>query len=1014
MSGDSTKSDISEIGQFDGNVSVPPTPTKIDKITASLHLPTIASYNCRSAFPKIESLKTDLKERAIDVGFLTEIWEQKQNKIHQYEVEKMLELMGLQYISTVRSPNRKGVSYGGAAIVVNLEKFTCEKLKINTPYNLEVVWGLIRPKSPAAKFKKIIACCFYSPPSKRSNTNMADHIVTTLQMLSSKYPGSGLIIGADKNYMDIRPILTSGLRLRQIVDKPTRQGQILDVLITNLSGLYNTPYIAPPLQPDDPSAGRPSDHSVPVAAPHTDRFRPAERQYRIIKFRPLPESSVRNFGAWIVSEQWDSIKSDMSPTEQALELDKILGQKINQFCPEKQLKVSTKDKQFITAELKILSRQKMREYNKRGKTPKYKKLEAEFKSKYKTEAKKFLKKSMDTLRESNPGKAYCVLKKMGAQPGDCIDSNTFTLPNHESESLTVLQSCERIAQHFANISQEYPALDINLLPERVKIKLQASQQSRKTSGSVEVPPTVSEFETFRKLSSTKKPRSGVPTDLPKLIVKEFSPELALPVSRIINSILSTGEWPRQWKLEHVTPIGKVPTPETEDDLRPISLTPFFSKVTEQFIVMWLMEYIKDKIDFRQYGGQRGNSITHYLIEFINFILSSQDSADQTAILAVMVDFSKAFNRQNHNLLITKLSDMGVPAWLLSVVIAFLTDRRMLVRYKGKESGVKPLPGGGPQGTLLGLLLFIILINDVGFEDQLNNIGEVYTRKNHLKKANEIHLKYVDDLTLAEAVNLPTQLEQAPDGERERPDNYHSRTGHTLPLEKSKVFKELVKTKEYANTNEMKINMKKTKVMLFNPCSSLDFQPNIELDNHQLEIVEEMRLLGVHIRSDMKWHTNTEQMVKKAYKRLWIIRRLKSLGAAKKDLVDIYEKHVRCVLELAVPAWHGSITQKERVLIERVQKCAVHIILGQSYNSYKLALDVLQLESLEARRTKLCIKFVKKAEKHEKFANWFKLNDKRSNTRLDRAKYCDVWARHTRFQNSPISFLTRLLNQYHRS
>ena len=142
-----------------------------------------------------------------------------------------------------------------------------------------------------------------------------------------------------------------------------------------------------------------------------------------------------------------------------------------------------------------------------------------------------------------------------------------------------------------------------------------------------------------------------------------------------------------------------------------------------------------------------------MIEFINFILSSQDSADQTAILAVMVDFSKAFNRQNHNLLITKLSDMGVPAWLLSVVIAFLTDRRMLVRYKGKESGVKPLPGGGPQGTLLGLLLFIILINDVGFEDQLNNIGEVYTRKNHLKKANKINLKYVDDLTL----NLPTQL-----------------------------------------------------------------------------------------------------------------------------------------------------------------------------------------------------------------------------------------------------------------
>ena len=171
--------------------------------------------------------------------------------------------------------------------------------------------------------------------------------------------------------------------------------------------------------------------------------------------------------------------------------------------------------------------------------------------------------------------------------------------------------------------------------------------------------------------------------------------MATPVGKIIRKIVKTGEWPRQWKLEHIVPIGKVPLPETEDDLRPISLTPFFSKVTEHFVVMWLMEFIKDKIDFRQYGGLKGNSITHYLIEFINFILSCQDSTDQTAILACMVDFSKAFNRQNHNLLVTKLSDMGLPGWLLKLVIAFLSDRRMLVKYKGKMSGIKGLPGGGP-------------------------------------------------------------------------------------------------------------------------------------------------------------------------------------------------------------------------------------------------------------------------------------------------------------------------------
>ena len=91
----------------------------------------------------------------------------------------------------------------------------------------------------------------------------------------------------------------------------------------------------------------------------------------------------------------------------------------------------------------------------------------------------------------------------------------------------------------------------------------------------------------------------------------------------------------------MTPLGKVTQPESEDDLRPISLTNFFSKVAENFVVTWLLEFIGDKLDFRQYGGIKGNSITHYIIEFINFVLSNQESTESTAKLACMVDFSKA-------------------------------------------------------------------------------------------------------------------------------------------------------------------------------------------------------------------------------------------------------------------------------------------------------------------------------------------------------------------------------------
>ena len=77
--------------------------------------------------------------------------------------------------------------------------------------------------------------------------------------------------------------------------------------------------------------------------------------------------------------------------------------------------------------------------------------------------------------------------------------------------------------------------------------------------------------------------------------------------------------------------------------------------------------------------------------------------------------------------------------------------------KGQKSSIKNLPGGGPQGTLLGLLIFLILINEVGFEGQKNNLGEILTTRKHIKSANLLHLKYVDDLSLADAINLPEKL-----------------------------------------------------------------------------------------------------------------------------------------------------------------------------------------------------------------------------------------------------------------
>ena len=209
-------------------------------------------------------------------------------------------------------------------------------------------------------------------------------------------------------------------------------------------------------------------------------------------------------------------------------------------------------------------------------------------------------------------------------------------------------------------------------------------------------------------------------------------------------------------------------------------------------------------------------MSHYLIELINFILYNQDNTEATSVLASLVDFSKAFNRQDHSMLLTKLSDMGVPSWLLKIVISFLKDRKMVVRYKEAVSGVKDLPGGGPQGALLGLFLFLVLINHVGFGGQTNESGDIITCKRRVKQYNELHLKYVDDLLLAEAITMKTQLHEVPVEGRVQPDAYHERTGHRLAPEDSKVYENLKKTEDYALENKMKLNYKKTKLMVFNP------------------------------------------------------------------------------------------------------------------------------------------------------------------------------------------------------
>ena len=211
---------------------------------------------------------------------------------------------------------------------------------------------------------------------------------------------------------------------------------------------------------------------------------------------------------------------------------------------------------------------------------------------------------------------------------------------------------------------------------------------------------------------------------------------------------------------------------------------------------------------------------------------------------------------------------------------------------------------------------------------------------------------------------------------------------------------------------MKINQAKTKVMLFNQSRTIDVLPALVIneDTH-LETVDEIKLLGVIVRNDMKWHSNTKQIISKCYSRMWMLRNLKKYGANEEQMFETYIQQIRSISEMACPVWNGAITQVEVSGLERVQRTALAIIRGVNHTSYKEALEYFKIDSLKARREALCLKFAIRAYRNPKFTKWFPPNESTMNTRSQTRQLQPIRSRTARFGKSPIPYLNELLNTH---
>ena len=223
--------------------------------------------------------------------------------------------------------------------------------------------------------------------------------------------------------------------------------------------------------------------------------------------------------------------------------------------------------------------------------------------------------------------------------------------------------------------------------------------------------------------------------------------------------------------------------------------------------------------------------------------------------------------------------MAVPGWLLRIVSGFLKDRVMIMTYNGGISERKQMPGGGPAGTTLGLLMFMTLINKTANPGLKHDWGSLLTAPLRGRKPVIMtHGKQVDDASLLEAVDMEKALTAQDEEHWVRPLPRRSRYEVAIPDNLNRTSTEMTKMVEYAKANFMTINRKKTKVLLFNPKRrNIDFQPEVKVQGELLEVVEQTRLVGLIISDDLKWKANTASLVKRAYAKIWILRRLKTLG-----------------------------------------------------------------------------------------------------------------------------------------
>ena len=283
---------------------------------------------------------------------------------------------------------------------------------------------------------------------------------------------------------------------------------------------------------------------------------------------------------------------------------------------------------------------------------------------------------------------------------------------------------------------------------------------------------------------------------------------------------------------------------------------------------------------------------------------------------------------------------------------------------------------------------------------------------HLKLPETLNAaKFMDDATCQELIDINSTVVSNID--RSGPLPFWESSGKILPPQNSLLQNEINNVKRISDEREMKLNAKKTFLFVVNFTKIHQFKPHLSIpgENEYLKTVQETKLLGYWLTTDMKPHIHVQYLLSIVNKRMWAVSKLKLAGVCDFDLTHFYIMKIRSVLESNAVVFHSMLTMDDSDNIERIQKSVCHIIMGSRYISYEESVLYLDLENLRDRRTQLCLNFALKCSNSGKFKHLFELVPLDDHNIRHRRTFLEPQCTTERYRNSPLVYLTRLLNQH---